>query len=51
MPLFPWKEKYLDYEIETHVVEAGRTNPGKPWKEKYLDYEIETRYSPRVRKI
>ena len=37
----PWKEKNLDYEIET-----SRTNQNwiqlSTWKEKNLDYEIET---------
>ena len=42
-----WKEKYLDYEIETGILQSFR--PRSPsWKEKYLDYEIETS-SRRVR--
>ena len=39
----PWKEKYLDYEIET-MGGGGGSSPSYPWKEKYLDYEIETLY-------
>ena len=36
-----WKEKYLDYEIETDLPDAAADNI-RSWKEKYLDYEIET---------
>ena len=39
--LMTWKDKILDYEIET-----GKTNLNQtqhlPWKDKILDYEIET---------
>ena len=38
-----WKEKNLDYEIETMSnKEAGTVGDMKTWKEKNLDYEIET---------
>ena len=39
--LLAWKEKYLDYEIETRYAGFSMVVTG-PWKEKYLDYEIET---------
>ena len=40
-----WKEKHLDYEIETKgVCRVRQRLPGLPWKEKHLDYEIETRF-------
>ena len=39
---YTWKEKYLDYEIETLVKDAPIRNGYPSWKEKYLDYEIET---------
>ena len=37
-----WKEKYLDYEIETTNDWDSRSKRSNAWKEKYLDYEIET---------
>ena len=46
--LFTWKEKILDYEIETcperHVPFAHLD----AWKEKILDYEIETEVPVKV---
>ena len=41
-----WKEKHLDYEIETPDMIPAVRKLLKPWKEKHLDYEIETRISP-----
>ena len=38
----PWKEKILDYEIETTVLTPSISTGYYPWKEKILDYEIET---------
>ena len=38
-----WKEKILDYEIETSQPQLSCALPSSPWKEKILDYEIETR--------
>ena len=38
-----WKEKILDYEIETGAVFLAREDQRYTWKEKILDYEIETR--------
>ena len=37
-----WKEKNLDYEIETHPLRPRHQRLRRPWKEKNLDYEIET---------
>ena len=37
-----WKEKILDYEIETGSYPYPPTPKILPWKEKILDYEIET---------
>ena len=41
-----WKEKILDYEIETistvDMLSVGWSFRSFPWKEKILDYEIET---------
>ena len=37
-----WKEKYLDYEIETWYESNRVQRILWSWKEKYLDYEIET---------
>ena len=37
-----WKEKYLDYEIETMLSVFCGGGAIATWKEKYLDYEIET---------
>ena len=37
-----WKEKILDYEIETWEPTCCSNRIGCPWKEKILDYEIET---------
>ena len=41
---FSWKEKHLDYEIETFRVLGRLPSAGESWswKEKHLDYEIET---------
>ena len=36
-----WKEKHLDYEIETQK-RRYTLDSAYPWKEKHLDYEIET---------
>ena len=38
----PWKEKILDYEIETRLFSCCDFLLSLPWKEKILDYEIET---------
>ena len=40
--IFPWKEKHLDYEIETRFVSDTSPRMLLTWKEKHLDYEIET---------
>ena len=41
--LYTWKEKILDYEIETIIEPITPDNTGElTWKEKILDYEIET---------
>ena len=37
-----WKEKNLDYEIETKFLEDMPAAITETWKEKNLDYEIET---------
>ena len=37
-----WKEKHLDYEIETYLP-FYEDLTGGAWKEKHLDYEIETK--------
>ena len=37
-----WKEKHLDYEIETYNIYILTTVDALSWKEKHLDYEIET---------
>ena len=37
-----WKEKNLDYEIETTTTWPASNEVTYPWKEKNLDYEIET---------
>ena len=37
-----WKEKHLDYEIETCIRYRKNDKPQRTWKEKHLDYEIET---------
>ena len=42
-----WKEKHLDYEIETYQHLAHEHPLRWAWKEKHLDYEIETRKSRR----
>ena len=39
-----WKDKTLDYEIETQDLVDGIRNNASTWKDKTLDYEIETRY-------
>ena len=41
-----WKEKNLDYEIETRRFSRLLLCLHFPWKEKNLDYEIETRKQP-----
>ena len=38
-----WKEKHLDYEIETSNHQSTEGGFQSTWKEKHLDYEIETR--------
>ena len=38
----PWKDKILDYEIETKVNLGGLGWGWVTWKDKILDYEIET---------
>ena len=38
-----WKDKILDYEIETGLRVFMRRVSLLPWKDKILDYEIETR--------
>ena len=43
-----WKDKTLDYEIETLLSGMRLTFRLKPWKDKTLDYEIET---PRLRDV
>ena len=37
-----WKEKILDYEIETQFIGEDGNLEFETWKEKILDYEIET---------
>ena len=37
-----WKDKILDYEIETIHYRFGLTRRNVTWKDKILDYEIET---------
>ena len=37
-----WKEKILDYEIETMLIGTPISKSELSWKEKILDYEIET---------
>ena len=37
-----WKDKILDYEIETAIRRAWWLRQHFPWKDKILDYEIET---------
>ena len=37
-----WKEKILDYEIETFICMNNNRLKRGSWKEKILDYEIET---------
>ena len=37
-----WKDKYLDYEIETRRLGHRVGERERTWKDKYLDYEIET---------
>ena len=38
-----WKDKILDYEIETKATATGSKGlPMISWKDKILDYEIET---------
>ena len=39
---YPWKEKNLDYEIETQESAQSALQTKQAWKEKNLDYEIET---------
>ena len=41
-----WKEKNLDYEIETSLRLTISPSIPLTWKEKNLDYEIETQCSP-----
>ena len=42
LPYAAWKEKNLDYEIETVRCLTVRVGGVLAWKEKNLDYEIET---------
>ena len=42
-----WNQKFLDYEIETHLGVLLRPLP-TGWNQKFLDYEIET-YRLRIR--
>ena len=37
-----WKDKTLDYEIETRETQEKWERHHRPWKDKTLDYEIET---------
>ena len=37
-----WKDKILDYEIETHAFAFWSHCTLMTWKDKILDYEIET---------
>ena len=39
--MFSWKDKILDYEIETSTQSSKETHKWT-WKDKILDYEIET---------
>ena len=43
-----WKDKILDYEIETCLLWCQRLGVDTPWKDKILDYEIETIYNMEV---
>ena len=46
-PVSAWKDKTLDYEIETPKVTARcHTKSTGSWKDKTLDYEIETLCRP-----
>ena len=42
VPRQSWKEKHLDYEIETYHGQHTLVCLFDSWKEKHLDYEIET---------
>ena len=42
LPCTTWKEKHLDYEIETQRCRRVHVRCRHTWKEKHLDYEIET---------
>ena len=43
--LLSWKDKILDYEIETvNMTSAVLSVAIVPWKDKILDYEIETAF-------
>ena len=44
--VWTWKEKNLDYEIETAVLSWKGPFQTVAWKEKNLDYEIETAGGP-----
>ena len=39
---FAWKDKILDYEIETNAIWSSGRRKMETWKDKILDYEIET---------
>ena len=41
-----WKDKILDYEIETIKNDLHLYQGSTPWKDKILDYEIETEKLP-----
>ena len=42
-----WKDKILDYEIETGPKKVVVSVGIEAWKDKILDYEIETLATPR----
>ena len=45
-----WKDKILDYEIETKLWGMRVNSPRMPsWKDKILDYEIETKSAENAR--
>ena len=42
MTWISWKDKILDYEIETPLSGTHTVQVSITWKDKILDYEIET---------
>ena len=46
MPAWTWKDKILDYEIETIKKVSSVYSRSWSWKDKILDYEIETSNLP-----